>query len=89
MEEGDLENIITLLDDDGNEIECEVIDMFEFEEKEYAVLLPTDEEDPYILRGRNVVLGEDGNELFAMIEDDNEFDKVSEAYDELLDQDEN
>ncbi|HBM74492.1 MAG TPA: hypothetical protein DD429_02915 [Clostridiaceae bacterium] len=86
MEEGDLENIITLLDDDGNEIECEVIDMFEFEEKEYAVLLPTDEEDPYILR---IDKDEDGNELFAMIEDDNEFDKVSEAYDELLDQDEN
>lgn len=86
MEEGNLENIITLLDDDGNEIECEVIDMFEFEEKEYAVLLPTDEEDPYILR---IDKDEDGNELFAMIEDDNEFDKVSEAYDELLDQDEN
>jgi uncharacterized protein YrzB (UPF0473 family) len=86
MEEGNLENIITLLDDDGNEIECEVIDMFEFEEKEYAVLLPTDEEDPYILR---IDKDEDGNELFAMIEDDNEFDRVSEAYDELLDQDEN
>lgn len=86
MEENGLENMITLLDDEGNEIECEVIDMFEFEEKEYVVLLPVDDEDPYILR---VDKDDDGNEVFAVIEDDDEFDKVAEAYDEMLDDDEN
>lgn len=84
--ENDTENIITLLDDDGNEVECEVIDMFEFENKEYVVLLPVDEEDPYILR---VDKDDEGNEVFAVIEDDEEFDKVAEAYDELLEEDEN
>ena len=57
------------------------------EEKEYVVLLQVDEEDPYILR---VDKDEDGSEVFAVIEDDEEFDKVAEAYDELLgDEEEN
>lgn len=84
--EDDREDMITLLDDEGNEVECEVIDMFEFEDKEYIVLLPEDEEDPYILR---VDKDDEGNEVFAVIEDDEEFDRVSEAYDELLGEDEN
>jgi uncharacterized protein YrzB (UPF0473 family) len=84
--ENETENMITLLDDEGKEVECEVIDLFEFEEKEYVVLLQVDEEDPYILR---VDKDEDGSEVFAVIEDDEEFDKVAEAYDELLGEEEN
>lgn len=84
--DNEMDNIITLLDDEGKEVECEVIDLFEFEEKEYVVLLPVDEEDPYILR---VDKDEDGNEVFAVIEDDDEFEKVAEAYDELLEDEEN
>jgi len=79
------DNIIVLLDEEGKEIECEVIDFFEFDEKEYAVLLPVDEEDPYILR---VDKDEDGSEIFAVIEDDDEFEKVAQAYDDLLGEDE-
>lgn len=84
--ENDNDNMITLLDDDGKEVECEVIDMFQFEEKEYIVLLPVEEEDPYILR---IDKDDDGNEVFAVIEDDDEFGKVADAYDELLGEDEN
>ena len=84
--ENETENMITLLDDEGKEVECEVIDLFEFEEKEYIVLLQVDEEDPYILR---VDKDQDGSEVFAVIEDDEEFDKVAEAYDELLGEEEN
>lgn len=82
----ELDNMITLLDEEGNEVECEIIDFFQYEDKEYAVLLPTNEEDPYILR---VDKDEDGSEVFAVIEDDEEFDKVAEAYDQLVDEDEN
>ncbi|HBM81933.1 MAG TPA: hypothetical protein DD426_14045 [Clostridiaceae bacterium] len=59
--------------------------MFEFNEKEYAVLLPEEEDDPYILR---VDKDEDGNEVFAVIDSDDEFEKVADAYDELLEDDE-
>lgn len=84
--ENETEDMITLLDEDGNEVECEVIDMFEFEDKQYIVLLPADQEDPYILR---VEKDEDGSDVFAVIEDDEEFNKVAEAYDELLGEDDN
>jgi uncharacterized protein YrzB (UPF0473 family) len=80
------EDMITLRDEEGNEIECEVIEWFEFEDKEYIVLLPVDEEELNILR---VEKDADGNEVYAVIEDDEEFDKVAEAYDELLGEDEN
>jgi uncharacterized protein YrzB (UPF0473 family) len=40
----------------------------------------------YIIR---VDKDEDGNEVFAVIEDDAEFDEVAEAYDELLEEEEN
>lgn len=83
--EDDMDNMITLLDEDGNEVECEVIDMFEYDEKEYIVLLPDDEDDPYILR---VDKDEDGKDVFAVIEDDDEFEKVADAYDELVGDDE-
>lgn len=82
--ENEMENIITLIDDEGNEIECEIIDAFEYGDKEYVVLLPDDEEDPFMLR---VDKDENGEEVFAMIEDDDEFDEVSEAYNGLLEED--
>jgi uncharacterized protein YrzB (UPF0473 family) len=82
--ENEMENVITLIDDEGNEIECEIIDAFEYDDKEYVVLLPGDEEDPFMLR---VDKDENGEEVFAMIEDDDEFDEVSEAYNGLLEED--
>lgn len=79
--DNEIDNMITLIDEEGKEVECEVIDMFEFEDKEYIVLLPTEEDDTYILR---VDKDDEGNEVFAVIEDDEEFDRVAEAYDEML-----
>ena len=45
MEE--LNNIVVLNDENGNEIEFEFVDMIEYQNKEYVVLLPVgdDEED--------------------------------------------
>lgn len=41
----ELDNIIVLNDEDGNEIEFEFLDLIEYEGEEYVVLLPNDEED--------------------------------------------
>ena len=38
------DNIIILNDEDGNEIEFEFLDLIEYLDKEYVVLLPTDED---------------------------------------------
>ena len=44
MEE-ELDNIIVLNDEEGKEVKFEFLDLVEYEDEEYVVLLPTDEED--------------------------------------------
>ena len=45
-EEGEeLDNIIVLNDENGDEIEFEFLDLIEYEGEEYVVLLPHDEEE--------------------------------------------
>ena len=41
----ELDNIIVLNDENGEEIEFEFLDLIDFEGEEYVVLLPHDEED--------------------------------------------
>ena len=41
----ELDNIIVLNDENGEEIEFEFLDLIEYEGEEYVVLLPNDEED--------------------------------------------
>ena len=43
--EEELDNIIVLNDEDGKEVKFEFLDLVEYEDEEYVVLLPTDEED--------------------------------------------
>ena len=46
MEEGEeLDNIVVLNDEDGNEVEFEFLDLIEYEGESYVVLLPTDEDE--------------------------------------------
>lgn len=44
-ESEELDNIIVLNDEKGDEIEFEFLDLIEYEGEEYVVLLPNDEED--------------------------------------------
>lgn len=44
----EVEEVIILTDDNGNELEFEYVDSFDYEGAEYAVLLPVDEDDPEI-----------------------------------------
>lgn len=78
VEEADF---ITLQFDGGEDIECEILGIFDVEDKEYIALLPDDDsEDVYIYRYNE--LPDDEFELLD-IEDDEEFDKVSEEFDKL------
>ena len=40
----ELDNLIVLTDEDGNDVSFEFLDLLEYEGEEYVVLLPTDEE---------------------------------------------
>ena len=39
----EIDNIVILNDEDGNEVEFEFLDLIEFEGEQYVVLLPTEE----------------------------------------------
>ena len=73
--------------DDGTELECVVLTIFEAGEKEYIALLPLDgreAEDGEVYLYRYV---EDinGNPDLENIDSDEEYEIVADAFDELLD----
>lgn len=77
--------IIETIDEDGNVVQFELYNIIEFEEKDYALLLPknTDITDDLIL----MEITKDGEEYsFATIEDDEEFERVSEYIESLEDE---
>ena len=92
-EEMDLEQeemTVTLTLDDGSEVECVVLTIFEAGDRDYIALLPTegaeaDEGEVYLYRYEEDA---DGNPSLDNIEDDDEYEIVADAFDELLDEQE-
>ena len=74
--------VITLEFDDGAEVECEIMGVFDFEGKEYIALIPDDGTDDVYLYGYKEV-GEEEFELVD-IEDDAEFEKVVAEFDKIM-----
>ncbi len=81
IEESD---IITLEFDDGQEVECEIMGVFDFNGKEYIALIPDDGTDDVYIYGYKEV-GEDEFELID-IEDDEEFEAVVAEFDSIMDE---
>lgn len=83
-DEGEFTPTVTLVDDNGNEVEFIFLDMVEHEGATYAALIPaeeTDDDDMIIMR---IDTDEDGNEFLSTIEDDDEFNAVAAEFVELL-----
>ncbi len=75
------EDVIVLEDEEGNEHQFEIIDVFEMDENRYAVLQAVDnEEEAVILK----VITEDGEDILVDIEDDEEFDRAAEYWEASL-----
>ena len=71
---------LDLILDDGQEVKCEVVGIFEVEGKEYIALLPFDDDRVLLY-----TYEEDGEELnLENIENDEEFKKVSETFWEIF-----
>ena len=79
IEEAD---VITLEFDDGAEIECEIMGVFDYNGKEYIALIPDDGTDDVYIYGYKEV-GEDEFELVD-IEDDAEFESVVAEFDKIM-----
>ena len=87
----DEEATVTLTLEDGSELECSVLAIFPVQDKQYIALVPMTEEDDseegdvYLYRFTEF---EDGEIELGNIEDDDEYEAVADAFDELLDSDE-
>lgn len=82
---------VTLDLDDGSQIECEVLTIFDVNKQDYIVLLPLpaegEEESDEVFIYRYFE-DEDGNPSLENIEDDDEYEAVSDRFDEILDEEE-
>lgn len=80
-----MENVVVLTDENGEENQFEIVTVLELDDNEYYVLYPvnSEEEDAIVLR---LDVNEAGEEVLTTIEDDDEFDKVAEAYEEWLEE---
>ena len=72
---------ITLQFDDSDDIECEILGVFDFEEKEYIALLPQDGSDDVYIYEYNEIDDEEFD--LIDIEDDALFERVAAEF-ELL-----
>lgn len=82
-EEEEMETMFLTLEDD-TEVECGVLGVFEVEGKEYIALLPLEDETVLIYKYKEC--GEDIE--LDIIEDDDEFEKVSNAFYDLYEEEE-
>ncbi len=82
----------TLTDDEGNEFEVELLASFEFEGKQYRAITPA-EGGQAPEKGKDqlieydileVVLDDEGEEMLISIEDDEEFDRVADFFDDAF-----
>lgn len=74
-------DFLTLEFDDGEEIECEIMGIFEVDGKEYIALIPSDGTDDVYIYGYK----ESGDDEFELIdiEDDAEFEKVAKEFEAI------
>ena len=70
MENEEVDNIIVLNDEDGNEVRFEFLDLVELDDEEYVVLLPVTEEGEE----------DDGEVVILKVEDNDDEDSDEESY---------
>ena len=76
-------DFVTIIDDEGDESELELLDTIDYNGESFAAFLPTDmdEDDPdYGLIILSVVNDENGDELFESIDDDDKLQQVYEMF---------
>ena len=75
------QEILVLSDEMGGEAEFEILDLIDYEDKQYAVLLPLDENDTSIVILEMTVIDED-NADYADVEDEAVLNAVFEIFKE-------
>ena len=73
----ELDNIVILNDEDGNEVKFEFLDLVELDDEEYVVLLPVTDEGEE----------EEGEVVILKVEDNDDEDSDEESYVSIEDED--
>ena len=73
----ELDNIIILNDEDGNDVKFEFLDLVELDNEEYVVLLPVNEEGEE----------DEGEVVILQVEDNDDEDSEEESYISVEDED--
>ena len=80
-ENEEVDNIIVLNDEEGNEVQFEFLDLIDFEGEEYVVLLPAEETED---AGEVVILQvedtDSEEESYVSVEDEDVLNKVFEIF---------
>ena len=88
LEGEELDNIIVLNDEEGNEVKFEFLDLVELDDEEYVVLLPVTEEgeeeegEVVILKVEDTDDEESDEESYVSVEDEDILNKVFEIFKE-------
>ena len=82
-------DLVSVIDDEGNQHQFEILDAIETDEKRYVALTPVyDNPDEAVEDdGELIVLevaNQDGEDLLVPIEDDEEFDEIAGIFEERL-----
>ncbi len=82
-------DLMTIVDDEGNKHQFELLDAIETDDGRYVALLPVYDQPQGNLEddGELVILEvteEDGEELLVTIEDDDVFNEIAEIFEERL-----
>lgn len=92
VDDNDDDVVVTLDMDDGSEVTCEILTIFDLDEQDYIVLLPIeqdgkawgDDDTVYIYR---YFEDEEGTPSLDNIQSDEEYERVAKRFDELLEED--
>lgn len=85
------DDLVTLVDEEGQEHSFMVLDIILVNESEYAIMVPADEglvdteadeQEAVIFR----IDDNDGEQMLTVVEDDAEWDAVAEAWEEMNDE---
>ena len=91
MDEGyegeDLDNIVILNDEDGNEVKFEFLDLVELDDEEYVILLPViddgvEEEGEVVILKVEDTDEDSEEESYVSVEDEEKLNKVFEIFKE-------
>lgn len=83
----ELDNILTLNDEEGNEVEFEFLDLIEYEGEEYVILLPVEDEEDEEEPGEVVILkledtDNEDEESYVSVDDEEILNAVFEKFKE-------